>query len=198
MGNQGLYRGRPEVNGDMIQRFTTVDSSKEVVVVVCPYSTGCVIVQEIQRRGYKVIALWPKGFSDEMKSHIPVSCGTMQYYAVETVGDDSGETSRELYKAAGAFKIVGCICGGEAGVDLADVMSELLLVRTNGAALNRRNKRVQQEVIKNLLGRHHHQHHHLFLFHLLPQSIPSVHNCHKQTYCLPTQPYGKLQDSIQC
>jgi hypothetical protein len=27
-------------------------------------------------------------------------------------------------------------------------MSELLLVRTNGAALNRRNKRVQQEVIK--------------------------------------------------
>jgi predicted CoA-binding protein len=148
MGNQGLYRGRPEVNGDMIQRFTTVDSSKEVVVVVCPYSTGCVIVQEIQRRGYKVIALWPKGFSEEMKSHVPVSCGTMQYYAVVTVGDDSGETSRELYKAAGAFKIVGCICGGEAGVDLADVMSELLLVRTNGAALNRRNKRVQQEVIK--------------------------------------------------
>lgn len=64
-------------------------------MVVCPYSTGCVIVQEIQRRGYKVIALWPKGFSEEMKSHVPVSCGTMQYYAVETVGDDSGETSRE-------------------------------------------------------------------------------------------------------
>jgi hypothetical protein len=72
----------------------------------------------------------------------------MQYYAVVTEGDDPGETSRELYKAAGAFKIVGCICGGEAGVDLADVLSERLLVRTNGAALNRWDKRVQQEVIK--------------------------------------------------
>ena len=146
-----MSRGKPELPGGMMKRFTTVDSSKEVVVVVDPYSTGCVIVQEIQSRGYKVIALWTKGFSDEMKTHVPVSCGTMSYQAEVTEGDDMGETTRDLYKAAGKLRIVACICGGEAGVDTADLLSERLMVRTNGTAgdfANRRDKKVQQELIK--------------------------------------------------
>lgn len=43
------------------------------------------------------------------------------------------------------------ICGGEAGVDAADILSERLMVRTNGAQgvfANRRDKKVQQELIK--------------------------------------------------
>ncbi len=48
-----LSQDRPELRGGMMKRFTTIDSSKETVVVVDPYSTGCVIVQEIQSRGYK-------------------------------------------------------------------------------------------------------------------------------------------------
>ena len=146
-----MYRGKLELPGGMMKRFTTVDSSKEVVVIVDPYSTGCVIVQEIQSRGYKVIALWTRGFSDEMKTHVPVSCGDMSYHAEVTEGDDMGETTRDLYKAAGKLRIVACICGGEAGVDAADLVSERLMVRTNGTAgdfANRRDKKVQQELIK--------------------------------------------------
>mmetsp|Transcript_32066 Transcript_32066/g.65415 ORF Transcript_32066/g.65415 Transcript_32066/m.65415 type:complete len:694 (+) Transcript_32066:419-2500(+) len=142
---------RPELRGGLMKRFTTVDASKEVVVVVDPYSTGCLVVQEIQSRGYKVIALWTKGFSEEMKTHIPLHCGTMSYHAEVSEGDNPGETQRELYKAAGALRIVACIAGGEAGVDTADVMSERLLVRTNGAKgvfANRRDKKVQQELVK--------------------------------------------------
>lgn len=48
---------RPELRGGLMKRFTTVDASKEIVVVVDPYSTGCLIVKEIQSRGYKVIAV---------------------------------------------------------------------------------------------------------------------------------------------
>jgi hypothetical protein len=51
--------------------------SKKVVVFVDPYSTGCVVAQEMARRGYLLIALWTIGFSDEMKTHIPASCGKM-------------------------------------------------------------------------------------------------------------------------
>ena len=147
-----MSQDRPELRGKgLMKRFTTVDASKEVVVVVDPYSTGCLIVQEIQSRGYKVIALWTKGFSDEMKKHVPLSCGTMKYHAEVTEGDNIGETTKILYKAAGQLRIVSCICGGEAGVDAADVLSERLMVRTNGAQgpfANRRDKKVQQELIK--------------------------------------------------
>ena len=147
-----MSQDRPELRGrGLMKRFTTVDASKEVVVVVDPYSTGCLIVQEIQSRGYKVIALWTKGFSEEMKKHVPLSCGTMKYHEEVTEGDNVGETTQLLYKAAGKLRIVACICGGEAGVDAADIISERLMVRTNGAQgpfANRRDKKIQQELIK--------------------------------------------------
>jgi len=142
---------RPELRGGLKKKFTTVDASNEVAIVVDPYSTGCLIAKEVQSRGYKVIALWTKGFSEEMKTHVPLSCGTMNYFDEVTEGDDIGETTRELYKAAGKFRIVACLCGGEAGVDAADALSERLMVRTNGtegAFAFRRDKKVQQELIK--------------------------------------------------
>jgi hypothetical protein len=44
---------RPELRGPMMKRFTTVDASKEVAVIVDPYSTGCLVAKEIMSRGYK-------------------------------------------------------------------------------------------------------------------------------------------------
>ena len=146
-----MSQDRPELRGGLMKRFTTVDSSNEAVVVVDPYSTGCLVAKEIQGRGYKVIALWTKGFSEEMKKHVPLSCGKMEYFEEVTEGDNLGETTKVLYKAAGKFRIVGCICGGEAGVDAADALSERLVVRTNGtegAFAFRRDKKVQQELMK--------------------------------------------------
>lgn len=99
-----------------------------------------------------MIALWTKGFSEEMKKHVPLSCAGISYHAEVNEGEDHGETIRELYKAAGTYKIVSCIAGGEAGVDAADVLSERLMVRTNGASgvfANRRDKKVQQELIRD-------------------------------------------------
>jgi len=148
-----MSQDRPELRMGlgMRKRMTTIDASREVVVVTDPYSTGCLICKEIQFRGYRVIALWTKGFSEEMKTHVPLSCGQMNYFAEVDEAEDVGETTRRLYKAAGAFRIVACIAGGEAGVDAADILSERLLVRTNGAQgvfANRRDKKVQQELIK--------------------------------------------------
>jgi biotin carboxylase len=141
---------RPELRGPMMtKRMTTVDSSKEAVILVDPYSTGCCVAEEIIKRGYSVIALWTKGFSDEMKKHVPLSVGKLNYYKEVTQAETLPETITLLQKASDKLRIVACIPGGEAGVDFADALSEALKVRTNGTAIpNRRDKKVQQELIK--------------------------------------------------
>jgi hypothetical protein len=52
-----LSNDRPELarQGMLMKRMTTVDSSKEVVIVTDPYSTGCLLVNEMCSRGYRVI-----------------------------------------------------------------------------------------------------------------------------------------------
>ena len=140
---------RPELRGPLMKRMTTVDASNEVAVIVDPYSTGCLVAEEIGKRGYKIIALWTKGFSEEMKSHVPMSVENLNYFAEVTETGTLAETAQAVYKAAGQYRVVCCIAGGEAGVDLADALSERMAVRTNGTKIaNRRDKKIQQELIK--------------------------------------------------
>ena len=141
---------RPELAMSSMRRgMTTVDASKEVVVMVDPYSTGCCIAQEIQKRGYRIICLWTKGFSEEMKQHVPLSCEGLEYFAQVTEAETLADTVKVVYQAAGQLRVVACLAGGEAGVDLADALSERLNVRTNGTDIpNRRDKKLQQELIK--------------------------------------------------
>lgn len=125
--------------------------TREAVVLVTPYSTGCCIAQEIAKRGYQLICLWNKGFSEAMKKHVPQSCSNLTYFAELTEKDSLDETIAALHKISdrGNLLIVSCICGGEAGVELADALSEALGLLTNGTSIpNRRDKKVQQELIK--------------------------------------------------
>jgi biotin carboxylase len=134
----------------MMKRMTTIDASKEVVVVTDPYSTGCLVVNEMASRGYRVMALWTSGFSEEMKTHTPLAAGIMRYHAEVTERGTLAETVAEVYKAAGKLRVVACIAGGEAGVDCADALSERMGLRTNGTGIaNRRDKKVQQELIRD-------------------------------------------------
>jgi hypothetical protein len=147
-----MSNDRPELRGPLIKRMTTVDSSKECVVLVDPYSTGCCIALEIMKRGFTVIALWTKNFAPEMKTHVPLSCGVMKYFAEIEEAETLVETVQAVHKAADQKRVVACIAGGEAGVDLADALSERLSVRTNGTSIpNRRDKKLQQELIRKSL-----------------------------------------------
>ena len=133
----------------LVKRMTTMDASKEAVVVVDPYSTGCLVAEEIYKRGYKIIAMWTKDFSDVMKTHVPLSVKNLSYYAEVTEAATLDDTEAAVRNAAKTFRIVACIAGGEAGVDLADSLSEKLGVRSNGTEIpNRRDKKIQQELIK--------------------------------------------------
>jgi len=144
-----MSNDRPELRGALVKRMTTVDSSKEAVILTDPYSTGCCVAEEIMKRGFSVIALWTKGFAPEMKTHVPLSCGPLNYFAEVEEAESLDETVDLVYSAVGQLHIVACIAGGEAGVDLADALSERLNVRTNGTSIpNRRDKKLQQELIR--------------------------------------------------
>lgn len=78
-----------------------------------------------------------------------MSVQNLEYYAEVTEVDTLDSTAAAVQKAANSFRIVACLAGGEAGVDLADALSEKLGVRTNGTDIpNRRDKKLQQELIK--------------------------------------------------
>ena len=151
-----LYRhmsnDRPELRAGkgLVKRVTTVDASKEAIVIVDPYSTGCCIAKEFMNRGFHVICLWTKGFAEEMKTHVPLSvAGQLKYFAETDEQETLEKTKEECQKVAGKYRVIACLAGGEAGVDLADALSEALGVRTNGTDIpNRRDKKLQQELIR--------------------------------------------------
>lgn len=150
------YNNDNDNNNKTMTPIQTPQISEEflgLVVLVNPYSTGCIIAQEISKRGYLIAALWSKGFSEAMKLHVPQSCGEMNYYAQWTQLDSLQATGEMIRDAAENCntELVACIAGGEAGVDLADALSEHLGLLTNGTDVaNRRDKKIQQELIRDV------------------------------------------------
>lgn len=136
----------------MKRNMTTVDSSKEVVVIVDPYSTGCLVAAEYMKRGYSVMALWTMGFSEEMKKHVPLSVGqALKYFKQVDEQETLTATVDHVKSMSSPLKVVACVAGGEAGVDLADALSEALGVRSNGTLIpNKRDKKLQQELIRKI------------------------------------------------
>lgn len=130
------------------------DPSTQVVVVVDPYSTGCLVAKEINLRGYPIVALWTKDFSEDMKTHVPQSVGTMNYLASVDQPNEGGlqATTDALKLAIGPdMTLSACLAGGEAGVDLADALSEFLGLLSNGTDIpNRRDKKIQQELVRKM------------------------------------------------
>lgn len=134
------------------KRMTTVDASKEVVIMVDPYSTGAIVGMEFMKRGYHVIALWNKGLTPIMKTHVPIMASSdpgFKYFKEIDEGASLEETIELVKAAAGTYRIIACLAGGESGVDLGDALSEALKVRTNGTEIpNRRDKKLQQELCR--------------------------------------------------
>ena len=49
---------------------TFLGRRKQVVAVVDPYSTGCLVAQEIAKRGYLLICVYSEALTDVMKGHV--------------------------------------------------------------------------------------------------------------------------------
>lgn len=122
---------------------------QKAVLVVTPYSTGCCVALEMQKRGYLIIAFWIEGFAAEMKTHVPLSCSALKYHCEIDEQESLEATLKEIEAKSEGIEIVACLAGGEAGVDVADVLSEAMGLLSNGTEVeNRRDKKVQQELIR--------------------------------------------------
>ena len=127
-----------------------------------PVLAGQCVNQFIRRHAHiPLYSVWTKGFSAEMKTHVPLSCRDLTYIAqvddlehwsleqlVDGIEQAASAAAMKLGRPADYYQIAGCIAGGEAGVDMADVLSENLGLMTNGAQgdfANRRDKYVSGE-----------------------------------------------------
>lgn len=120
------------------------------VVVVDPVSTGGVVAAELFNRGYAVIAVWSNEISEEMRTHVPLPARGLKYHAEIEERITMKATVEAVRLAVTArFCLHACIVGAETGVVVADALSEMLGLRTNGTELNRRNKSVQQKCVKS-------------------------------------------------
>ena len=135
-----------------------MSTKQKAVIVVTPYSTGCCVALEMQRRGYVIVAMWIRGFAEEMKTHVPLSCAKELKYVREIEEQETLQLTLEEIERQAAeanLDIVACLAGGEAGVDVADVVSEAMGLLSNGTLvvdgeiLNRRDKKVQQELLRS-------------------------------------------------
>ena len=138
--------------------------SRSLILVVDPYSTGCLVAMEIAKRGHPIVAIWTKGFNPEMKTHVPPPAKDLVYLAeiddvepwdlddlISAVRDVASGIATSAGRPSDHYVVSGCIAGGEAGVDMADALSERLGVLSNGTEgeyANRRDKRVQQDLVR--------------------------------------------------
>lgn len=97
-----------------------------------------------------------------MKTHIPESCRDLTYIAqvddmeswsieqlISAIATAASNHAANLGRPKEYYTIVACIAGGEAGVDMADALSERLGLLSNGTQgefANRRDKKVQVRV----------------------------------------------------
>jgi biotin carboxylase len=118
------------------------------IVIVDPISTGGNIAAEAARRGYPLVAVWDKELSDINRTHVPSCARSLTYHAQVDEKETIKETAEAVKTAVGDLELAAVICGSEAGVTLADALSVELNVRTNGNSAGRRDKKVQQELVR--------------------------------------------------
>lgn len=99
-----------------------------------------------------------------MKTHVPESCRDLTYIAqvdemeswtlehlITAIDTAASNHAVSVGRPKEYYSIVACIAGGEAGVDMADALSERLGLMSNGTQgdfANRRDKKVQVRVIQ--------------------------------------------------
>ena len=115
------------------------------VCVVDPFSTGAVLAYDLKRLGYAVIAVYSANLDQLANLQSLVPKGISVTFDEVLLHTDLQSLVEQLGTVEAVF------AGAETGVELADLLSETLKVRTNGTALSeaRRNKYAMGEAVRN-------------------------------------------------
>eukprot|EP01031_Cornospumella_fuschlensis_P046502 gene46502-56942_t len=131
---------------------TRAKSDKDAVIVVDTFSTGAMLANNLYHLGYKIICVLSGDLKD-LLTMIPE--GLDVKFAETLVLNTSIEEDLALQNLLEEINtldlnILAVFAGAETGVELADMLSERLNLRTNGTALSeaRRNKYVMGETVR--------------------------------------------------
>ena len=124
----------------------------EAVIVVDTFSTGAMLSDILHKRGYKVIRVLSGDLGD-LEKMVPAGV-TLKFeatfvYDVNVEPDQAVATILDGVAALG-YPVLAVMAGAETGVELSDLLSEKLGVRTNGTQGSeaRRNKYAMGETIR--------------------------------------------------
>jgi len=150
-----MYQHGVTATGDLAQpavETPTEDNSGKAVVVTDTFTTGAVVANTLYKMGYKVICVLsadlkellkmiPEGLEVEFTATITLDVEAEHSAAIQSV--------IQQIRAVG-LPIVAIFAGAETGVELADELSEIMGLRTNGTAQSdaRRNKYVMGETVR--------------------------------------------------
>lgn len=134
-------------------------SKGECVIIVDAFSTGACMALEAARRGLAIVHVLSLEPSEELAAMVPTHVrGRLPWVATLAVDtglsleDGATRLAAKVKNVARAKKltIAGLAAGAETGVKLADMLSELLGLRTNGTRLTeaRRNKAEMGEAVR--------------------------------------------------
>ncbi|KAF1323583.1 Argininosuccinate lyase 2, partial [Globisporangium splendens] len=134
-----------------------VDTRKEAVVVLDPFSTGMTLAESVMKRGYACICVYSDTLlvMKDLIKHIPQSF-TDKYAAIifHNGAHDHAEQAYQdtvsAIKKVEGVKIIGIIAGAETGVMMADKLSEDFGLTTNYSRGSdaRRNKYLMGEKVR--------------------------------------------------
>lgn len=142
----------------------TDNKFKQVIAVVDPFSTGAVLAAELYKRGFAVVAVYsagleqlaslenliPQGLQLSFESIIPFDSDIQ--VMINSLSQIAPPNNLHKNTLKGLDReLIAVLAGTETGVELADKLSELLGLPTNGSLHSeaRRNKFVMGETIRS-------------------------------------------------
>ena len=118
------------------------------VGVVDPFSTGAVMASLLAQQGFKVVAIYSAKLEQLGNLQSLVPAGLKLEF--DSILGFSSVSEMALYLKNLEWPVIAVIAGAETGVELADQLSEVMGLTTNGTALSeaRRNKYVMGETVR--------------------------------------------------
>ena len=127
-----------------------IPTQKQAVAIVDPFSTGALLAAELYASGFLCIAIYSEQMDklENLRNLVPKGLNLV-FEAVISYNSDKKALVESIRKLG--FDVPAVLAGAETGVELADELTEIMGLRSNGTALSeaRRNKFVMGETIRS-------------------------------------------------
>mmetsp|Transcript_11395 Transcript_11395/g.35088 ORF Transcript_11395/g.35088 Transcript_11395/m.35088 type:complete len:516 (-) Transcript_11395:71-1618(-) len=131
-------------------RSTAPDGRSDAIVVVDPLSSGATLADLAQKRGFLIVRVLSRAFSDELMACLPAGCSALRWHATVAWDADHPEKAVEALRGLDCH-LLGILVGCECGVECHDALTTAFGgFPSNGVerSLTRRDKHPMGEAVR--------------------------------------------------